>query len=285
VVAGPVHGTVVDVQRRAAVDEDVVGHAVVASPADERCARDLVEHVPADLRPAEHVVQVDAHAPFAPEARNVVQVVVPDQRSSHGPVAPRVDGPRVVGLGAHVVDLVALHPVVVPTERDGLVRGIVNEVTRRRAPDAVERDGRLVHAVPSTVVVHVVVVRHVATGRQREPVAARERDAAIADAVDVAPSHRVLRAARHAHGPASKVAQRAPEDSAGSAPLHRDAVPAGRLDGEPSQADVADVLHLDEVAGNRYDGSPLVRWPGRPEVEQASLAVHVVLAWSVELAQ
>ena len=92
----------------------------------------LVEHVADDLRAAEHVVQVHAHAAAALEAVDVVQVVVADDRAAHGPVAAGVDRPGVVGLVAHVVDLVELDHVVVAAEADRHVRGVVDQVVRER---------------------------------------------------------------------------------------------------------------------------------------------------------
>ncbi len=60
----------------------------------------------------------------------MVEVVVADRRAAHGPVAPGVDGPGVVGLVAHAVDLVELDEVVVAAEHDGHVRGVVDQVVR-----------------------------------------------------------------------------------------------------------------------------------------------------------
>ena len=139
--------------------------------ADERGARDLVKDVAEDRGRAEHIVEVDPHAPAPAETGDLVHVVVANHRAPHRPVAPGVDRAGVVGLLADVVDLVQLDHVVVAAEHEGHVRGVVDQVVRRPQAHARQRDRGLVHAIPLPVVVNVVVHRFVLGAFQRCAVA------------------------------------------------------------------------------------------------------------------
>ncbi len=111
-------------------------NGAVSSAPDERRPGDLVEHVADDLRAAEHIVEVNPHAPSPAKAGDVMQVVVPDHRASHGPVSSCVYRAGVVGLEADVMDLVEFDRVVVSAEHEGHVRRIVDKVMCRAQPHA-----------------------------------------------------------------------------------------------------------------------------------------------------
>ncbi len=197
----------VDVHGGLAVDEHVVHDLAVPAAADERRAGHLIEHVAGNLRAAVHVVQVHAHAAAALEAVDVVQVVVPDHRAPHRPIAPGIDRAGIVRLEAHVVDFVQLDHVIVAAKADGLVRRVVDQIVGNPVADAVHRNAGAVHRLETAVVMDVVVFG-VQPGRcQRLAIAAGKRDPAFSHLIDVAPDDAVGRS-RDRDRVASAVADR-----------------------------------------------------------------------------
>lgn len=73
-------------------------------PPDKGGPSHLVEEVAMDLRTTEHVVEIDTHAASTLEFDDVMEVVVADDVTPHGPVAARIDGPGIIGFQAHMVD-------------------------------------------------------------------------------------------------------------------------------------------------------------------------------------
>jgi hypothetical protein len=104
------------------------------------------------------VVEIDAHAALALQARDVVEMVVTDQVAAAGPIHPAVDGARVVRLLTHMMDLVELQHVIITVERDRNVWGVMDEVVGSPVADAVDGNAVAIHAVPAAIVVDVVVV-------------------------------------------------------------------------------------------------------------------------------
>ncbi len=181
-------------QRRIAVDEQVVLHDAVPPSADECGSRYPIEQVAGDLRSAEHIVQVDPHTSAPLEAVDVVHVVVADDGAAHGPVAAGIDGPGVVRLVANAVDFVQFDEVIVATEPHAHVRGVVNQVVRGTIADPLQRDARPVDSLPAGVVMDVIVLGEMPGGGKRLAVASGQRDAAGADLVDVAADYAMVEA-------------------------------------------------------------------------------------------
>ena len=157
VVGGPAHGASVDMKSWLAIHKNVVLDGAIASASNEGGTRHLIKNVAVNLGAAEHIVQVNTDASASFESGNIVQIIMPDDRASHRPVASGIDCSGIVRFQAYVMDFIELDDVIVSSESDGHVRRIVDQVVYRPVTDTLKRNGGRVHARPSAVVMNMVI--------------------------------------------------------------------------------------------------------------------------------
>ena len=110
------------------MDDDIVMNQVVPpTAAHGGVAVNARKDIAPDLHAADRVVQVNPMG-AAEDAVDVVKVIVLDEGAPVSPVAPRVNGTRVVAFVHHVVDFVKANQMVVAGKQDGGMGGVMNAV-------------------------------------------------------------------------------------------------------------------------------------------------------------
>ena len=161
---------------------------------------------------------------------------------------------------------------------------VVDAVVGHARAHALWVDRRHVAARPARLMMQVAVVDKVMAGRKAFAIAARQVDAAVAVVPDVAALHAVVGPVPNPDAVVARVGNAAAGHQAVLPALYLNGVAARGRQLEIAQDDMARAL-----AGNQrllqqreHDVGPLQRL-GRPQVEHAGGAVHVVLARRVEL--
>ena len=208
-----------------------------------------------------------------------------DDRAPHRPVPAGVHRPGVVGFQAHIVDLVVLDDVVVAAESDGHVRGVVDKVVRRPVADAAQRDGGCVHAVPSSVVMDMVILGDVSAGGERRTLSSSQADTASTGPVDITGYDGAIVAVANLHGVAAGISQHAPGDFRLCAVIHYDGCSATRLEDNPFYRNMRDLGKVHERIQHGNDRPAFLHRRWRPEIKSTRFAIQVPLAGRIELGQ
>ncbi len=87
-----------------------------------------------------------------------MKVVVANHRATHRPVPACINGSCIIGFEANIMDFIKLNDVVIPTETDGHMRSIMNQVMGNFIANTAEIDSRCVHTIPPGVMVNMSVI-------------------------------------------------------------------------------------------------------------------------------
>lgn len=95
----------------------------------------LPQNVAVDLRAADAVIHIDAHGAHTNSAGMMNEVVAYDIAAERV-VPARVDSANIAGLKTSVMDFVELDKVVIPSEKNGAMRMVMDKIVGNAAPHA-----------------------------------------------------------------------------------------------------------------------------------------------------
>ena len=297
----PAHAAVVHMHGPAGVEEYIVlDHRVPPSPEPDHTVAEAIEEIAVDVVAGHLVIQVDAERAGQPAHRrgvdehaaglvrvvepvpvDVVERVVADHIAPLGQVAAAVEHPAVAGDLHAVMHVVVLEHMIVAGHPRQHVGAVVEQIVLGKVAAAVQSQRGRIGVQHAAHVVHVVVDRAVAAGRQRLPVASAHHDAALPHVVHVIAEHRVVCPA-HRDAAAQCIAHLAASKRAVGPARYHDRDAGACLDGEAPHGDVrrAGKLH-DRVQSRGHDGSAAQRG-GRPEVKVPFVSVVVPFPGGIE---
>src|ERR1051325_10622568 len=228
-----------------AVHKDVVDDLVVAPTAQESRALHLEEDIAENLRAAHAVVHVNAHRTHS-DAAGVVNEIVTNSVPLKGVVAPGIDGADVPGLQGDVMDLVEFDEMIVAAEENRAMRVIMNEVVRDEQPHSLQQNRGDIALGPAALPGEVAVFHVMPAGCEGPPVAAFERDAAVAG-IQYFGAHDAVTASSLNHHPrVADVSNQAAGDAVAQSSADFDRVGTRRLERQVDKSHVRNVCQLQQ---------------------------------------
>ena len=130
---------------------------------------------------------------------------MPDNSAAHGPITTSIDGAGVVRLLTDVINLIEFDQVFVAAKSDGHMWCVMDQVVCDPIANTVNRYSRLIHPLPSTIVMNVVVIGQMTSRFQFRSIATVQVDPTASGLRDFATDHPVVDSAFDLDSPTAYV--------------------------------------------------------------------------------
>jgi hypothetical protein len=175
--------------------------------------------------------------------------------------------------------------MVIAGKLDRHVWGMVNVIVHDALTDTADLDGGLIHSIHATVVMNVIVFGDVVGTAQGRAIASIESDAAIAGAVDVTMTNAHITTPRNDDTPATEIAKGAALDSDFLCILNLNRIGTCVFEIQILNMDVPGAIDGHRLGADGYGDLGAFHVTGRPQVEDARVAIEIPLTWFVEFTQ
>ena len=208
--------------------------------------------------------------------------IFPQHIATFTRVAAHVKGARIVGVEAHITDLIALDHMVIAVQPQAKMRCIMDQIAARTLTNTGEPDARAVGTHHAIQGVNVVVLGHISGWRQRAAITSTQENSTLAAVVDVTPNHAIA-TAFDGNRMAAKIAQFTAAQKIVLAAQH-DAQAPSAFDDEIMKCDVLHIRDGDQrlVQKGHLDRSfgKALRWP---QVQQSFRPIDIPFACLTDL--